>query len=119
MCHHSNSLYNCALYIIKSNFKETGKYIGYKKLYHEIKNNIHYQSLYTRTSQQILRLIDKDFRSFFALLNRKKKGEYAANVREPSYKKKGEQFILIFPNDRLLIKNGNLKITKTKNNYFF
>jgi len=112
MCHHSNSLYNCALYIIKSNFKETGKYIGYKKLYHEIKNNIHYQSLYTRTSQQILRLIDKDFRSFFALLNRKKKGEYAANVREPSYKKKGEQFILIFPNDRLLIKNGNLKITK-------
>jgi len=57
-------------------------------------------------------LLDKDFRSFFALLNRKKKGEYASIVREPSYKKKGEQFILIFPNDRLTIKDGFLKITK-------
>jgi len=112
MCHHSNSLYNCILYIIKSYFKETGKYIDFKQLYQKIKMNEHYISLPIKISQQILRLVDKDFRSFFALLNRKKKGEYAASIKEPSYKKKGEQFILILPNDQVTLKNNVLKITK-------
>jgi len=111
MCHHSNSLYNCTLYIIKSHFKETGKYIDFKSLYDDIKVNEHYTSLPIKISQQILRLVDKDFRSFFALLNRKKKGEYSASIKEPSYKKKGVQFILILPNDQVTLKNNILKIT--------
>lgn len=112
MCHHSNSLYNCALYIIKSYFKETGLYIGFNKLYHEIKINEHYCSMPKKVSNRIVSLVDKDFRSFFALLNRKKKGEYTASIKEPSYKKRGQQFNLIFPNDQVTLKNNILKLTK-------
>lgn len=111
-CQASNSLYNCCLYICREFYKETNKYIGLNKLYHEIKTNEHYKKLPAKAALQIVRLIDKDFRSFFALLNRKLSGKYSGDVNIPGFKKPRSEFILILPNDQVNQRNGKIKITK-------
>ena len=114
MCYETNKLYNCALYVCDKFFEETNKYIGYNQLYHEIKTNIHYKNINnTAVAQQILRLVDKDFRSFFALLRRKLTGKYSAPINTPKFKKKGSQFIVVFPVDRIHIKDNFLKLSKS------
>jgi putative transposase len=120
MCKHSNSLYNSTLYFIKCYYKETNSYIGYNKLYHEMKTNIHYKSIPAKISQQILRLADKNYVSFFHLLKQKNNGRYADNISEPKYKKSNSEFILILPQDQVSLKKGKLKITKDlKLNYSY
>lgn len=111
-CFHSNSLYNCSLYITRQFFFETNKYIGYNELYKQLKDNIHYKSLPSKIAQQTIRLMDKDFRSFFGLLNLKKNGNYQDKINIPYYKKKNQEFILILPNDQVSFKNNYIKITK-------
>ena len=113
MCYQSRKLYNCSLYIVNEYYKATNKYLGYNALYHEIKSNPHYKRLPSKVAQQIVRLVDKDFRSFFALIRRKKAAQYAASVNPPKYKKKDSKFILVFPTDQVWLKNGKLKLTKS------
>lgn len=112
MCKHSNSLYNCGLYVVNKYYEETNSYIGYNKLYHEMKNNEHYTSIPTKMGQQIIRLIDKNYMSYFSLLKQKKNGKYADNVNKPRYKKSKSEFILILPSDQISIKKNILKITR-------
>ena len=95
MCKHSNSLYNCALYTTNKYYEETNKYIGYPELYNQMKNNFHYKSIPSKIAQQTLRLMDKDFRYFFALLKRKHQGKYSDVINSPKYKKKGSEFCLV------------------------
>ncbi len=112
MCKHSNSLYNCSLYVIKTYYKETGKYIGYAKLYEELKSNQHYKFLPAKISQQTLRMADKNYRSFFSLLKKKQHGQYGEIIREPKYKKSNSLWNLILPNDQVNLIKNHLKITK-------
>ena len=111
-CFHSNSLYNCALYVVKEFYKETNKYIGFNKLYHELKTNYHYKQLPSKVAQQTLRLVEKNFKSFFHLLKLKLKGKYSQKVKEPQYHKKHDLFILILPSDQVSLRKNLLKITK-------
>ncbi len=94
--HYSNNLYNYSLYICKKYFEETGKYIGFKQLYHEVKHNENYKLLPTQCAVQIIKLVDQNYRSFFALLKRKNNGEYKDKVQPPKFKRKGNLFLLTF-----------------------
>lgn len=111
-CHYSNNLYNYTLYVAKEYYKETNKYIGSKELYNEVKDNENFKLLPVQCSQQIIRLIDKDFRGFFALLRRKQKGQYPNNVNSPKFKKKGGTFNLIYTNQ-------NSRLSKKKKTLSF
>ena len=108
----TNSLYNCCLYEIKLHYESTGKYIGYGPLDKLMQSNEHYQSIPSFNAQQIVRLADKSYRVFFALLKRKNAGKYAGNVNTPKYRKSGGNFILIFDNTRVYLKNNKLKLYK-------
>lgn len=114
---HSNSLYNCTLYVCKVFFQQTGSYIGLSKLDKEMQLNFHYQSLPSFLAQEIVRLVDKNYRSFFALLKKKRNSEYSDNIKEPHFKKKGDFFILVFNNQRILkqSKDGQTHIKLLKN----
>ena len=111
-CLHSNSLYNCGLYIIKQHYKETTKYIGFNQLYHEMKNNVHYQELPSFVAQQIFRLCDKNYRAFFSLLRRKNTGKYIGPINEPHFRKPNSEFVLVFDNTRVKVRKNELKLTK-------
>lgn len=113
-CRHSNSLYNCSLYIVKSHFEETGEYLNYNKVYHLIKSHEHFKALPAKIACLIVKLVDQDFRSFFKLLKQKQKGMYANPVKPPHYKKSGELFSLVCSNQQVTVNEskGILKITK-------
>ena len=102
--HYSNNLYNYALYVVNEYFKQTGKYIGYIELEKQIKSNDNYRLLPAQSAQQIIRLVDQNFRSFFVLLKKKGEGKYDDKINIPKYKKKGSCFNVIytFQNSKLL-----------------
>lgn len=85
---HSARLYNACLFNIRQYFFSNNAYLPFKNQYHLIKNNENFKLLINDSSQQVLRMVDKNFRSFFALLNMKKRGKYSAPIHIPHYLKK-------------------------------
>ena len=74
LCHKSKNLYNEANYIIRQEFFAWGKWIRYETLYYimlELEDN--YKALPAQTSQQILKLLDKSWKSFFKAIKAWKK----------------------------------------------
>ena len=80
MCYHSARLYNVGLYSVRQHYFNTNKYLPYNANYKECKPNEHYQILLSDSSQQILRLVDRDMQSFFRLLTLKKSGRYSEKI---------------------------------------
>ena len=87
LCYHSARLYNVGLYSVRQHYFNTNSYLSYYANYHACKTNENYTILLSDTSQQILRLVDRDMQSFFKLLALKKAGKYSATVKLPKYKK--------------------------------
>ena len=107
----AKNLYNSTLYQIRKYFFETKKYLSYKKL-----NKLSYElfpkdytALPIKVSQQVEKLVDQNFCSFFALLRKKKQHpELDIQVNIPGYldKVKGRQE-LTFTNQALSFNNRN------------
>lgn len=70
LCHLAKNLTNQATYAIRQHYFETGKYLNYEKVYHELKNSENYTGLNSNMAEQILKEVDSNFKSFFALLNK-------------------------------------------------
>jgi transposase len=65
MCLISRNLYNVALYNIRQYFFAERKFLRYESNYHVCKENENYQLLQAGVSQQILKVVDRGFWSFF------------------------------------------------------
>lgn len=94
MCTYANNLYNVGLYQIRQHFFATHQYLRYEENYHLCKDNENYKLLQAGVSQQILRICDCSFQSFFALLSKKKSGGYDKKVHIPHYRTKGGSIYL-------------------------
>ena len=108
MCRYSNNLYNCAVYEVRQHFFKTNKYIPYKKYYHICKLNENYKLIQAGVAQQTLKVVERSFKSFFALLKLKREGKYTEKVCIPKYRKKGDMFNLILSTNAITIHNGIL-----------
>ena len=96
MCQYSNNLYNVALYNIRQYYFQEKKFLTYENNYHTCKQNENYKLLQAGISQQILRVVDRNFKSFFNLIKKAKRGEYRfQDINLPKYKEKGGLFPLI------------------------
>ena len=60
-------------------------------------NNNDYNALPVNVSQETLKLVDRNFKSFFKLLNQKKNKEYENKINIPKYRKHTNKFILVSP----------------------
>ena len=118
------NLYNKGLYVVRQHYfqyKDDNtvkyKYLNYysleKKL--RIEDDIDYRSLPTSVAQQVLMMVDRNFRSFFNLLNKKNRGEYSEMVRIPKYLNKDGLFTAVFTTlafSQKWIKQGIVKLPK-------
>ena len=89
LCFLSKNLYNVALYHIRQYYKETGKYLSYNKLTKTLSdsNNVDYRAMpYSQSAQQVLRQVDKQYKSFYASIKSKKM--QGKKVILPKYKDK-------------------------------
>lgn len=97
LCFLSKNMYNVALYNIRQYYFEEKKRLTYNSNYHLCKDNENYGLMNSNSAQQIMKVADRDFESFFALIKKAKKGEYQyKQINMPRYKKKDGYFNLIF-----------------------
>lgn len=87
--------------------------LTYNDLYHIIKDEPEYRVLNCNMSQQILKLVDRSFKSFFGLLKAKSNKTYNKRVKLPSYLKKEGHFSLIIA--EFSFKNGMFTVPMNMN----
>ncbi|MBN4077313.1 transposase [Sulfobacillus acidophilus] len=114
LAYHTARLYNVGLYEVRQHYFEHKKYLSYAKSYHICKTNENYALLLSDTAQQVLRLVDRNFKSFFGLLKAKKQGKYDNKVKIPKYKNKEETWIIPVQGRSVRLKNGRAIIGLSK-----
>jgi putative transposase len=117
LCHLSKNLYNEANYVIKQSLKKQGRWIRYNALYQQLRRSINYRQLPAQTAQQILRLLDKAWNSFFRAIKEWKHHpeKFKKKPRPPKYKKKNGEHLLVFTNQQCSIKKSVLRFPKKLN----
>ena len=107
LCRLSKNLYNESLYSVRQFYFSEKKYLNYVANYHVCKNSENYKSLGTDIAQQTMKIVDRAFKSFFALITKAKIGSYQFNqIRLPNYLDKESFFSLILPTAHLTFKDG-------------
>lgn len=113
LCRLSKNLYNEALYSIRQYYFAERKYLRYEANYHVCKTSENYKALNTDIAQQTLKVVDRSFKSFFALIQKAKSGAYQFNqIRLPNYLSKEGYFSLIIP--RISIKDGSFAVPMSR-----
>lgn len=110
LCHKSKNLYNYANYIIRQDFIANKiiprEYDLTTKLAKE--KQIDYISLPAQTSQQVIKLLYKNYKSFFKALKsyQKDKGNFTSRPKLPKYKDKNGVNIVVFTSQQAKIKQS-------------
>lgn len=122
-CFLSKNLYNHANYLVRQEFIEGGRWIRYARLDKTLKADMEYQDYKAmptaQCAQQTLRLLDKNWKSFFQSLKdwKKNKEKYTGKPNLPKYKSKSGRNILILTNQNVKLKEGILKFPKSFNGF--
>ncbi|WP_295089145.1 transposase [uncultured Catenibacterium sp.] len=86
LCHIAKNLTNQAIYNIRQHYFAEGKYLNYEKNYALLKSSDNYRTFNSNMAQQILKVVDGSFKSFFGLLKKAKQGKHALkDCRLPRY----------------------------------
>lgn len=119
----SKNVYNSCLYIIRQYFFQHQKYIGFSNLYHSIKKEEIWEksNLPKKVLNQIVKIADQNFSSFFKSLQNFKKNpeKFLGKPKIPSYKDpESGRFILIYEKGAISKKEFNKsgKIHPSKTN---
>ena len=122
LCFRSKNLYNKGLYEVRQNYfkEENNKYLNYYSLEKLLKerNDGDYRSLPIKSSQQTLKLLDQNFKSFFNAnkdykVNPKK---YLGKPRIPKYLDKNGRYIVKYTYQgisKVGLRNGYINPSKS------
>ena len=103
LCSLSKNMYNVALYNVRQYFFTEKKYLSYESNYKLCKDNENYKLMNSNSAQQVMKVVDRNFKSFFALIRLAKKGNYQyRDIKLPRYLSKEGFFNLIFAEFSLL-----------------
>ena len=116
LCFKSKNLYNKALYLVRQHYFNTKNYLNFfavNKLMVDSKDEDYY-ALLTGVSKQTLRLLDRNFKSFFSLIEKKRSGNYDKPIRIPKYLDKEGRTVVIFPKQsvfKVYLRKGLIKLS--------
>lgn len=102
LCHVSKNLYNQALYEIRQEYFKSKKYLNYYDVCKKLQGTENYSLLQAQMSQQTLKTVDDNFKSFFELIKKKLK------ARIPKYLDKDGFFKLTIPT--VSIRDGKIQL---------
>lgn len=107
-CFKSKNLYNYANYIVRQEFINNNKWIRYNELFQLVKDSEPYKDLGSNVGQGTLRILDKNWMSFFVAIKdwNKNPTKYLGKPKLPKYKLKNGRFILSLDNNKVKLKNG-------------
>ena len=109
MCFKSKNLYNFANYIIRQEFINNNNYINYYEMNKNLKTEIDYKNCMSQPANCTLRLLDKNWKSFFVAIKdwSKHKEKYLGKPKLPKYLKKDGRYIWMIPNNTCYLKDDN------------
>jgi IS605 OrfB family transposase len=119
VCTEAKKLTNCGVYYSRQMYFKTGRIPSRADLHKQLgtyQKNIHYQALYSDTSQQILTSVAESFKSYIGLAKAAKKGEVSQKPRLPNYCK-SVMTVATFTGRSLKLINGMIRFplgTKVK-----
>lgn len=113
-CFLSKNLYNSTLYDVRQHYFSTKKYKKYNLVNKDfiINRQVDYYALPTKVSQQTMKLVDQNFKSFFGALKARK-----GKVKIPKYLDKNGRYEVVFTNQAISnkeLKKGKLKLSGIK-----
>ena len=121
--HKSKNLYNHANYIVRNEFINNGKWIRYNDLDKILKADLEFddyrQMPTAQCAQQTLRLLEKNWKSFFEAMKEwnKNKDKFLGRPKLPNYKPKDGKIILILTNQNVKLKDNVLFFPKVFNGF--
>ncbi len=112
LCSLSKKLYNQANWYVRQDFFHLENWLRYQDLNFILKQTDHYKLLKAQTSQQILKTLDKNWKSFFNAMKEWKKNpkKFNGRPRPPKYKQENYN-LLIFTNQNSKIENHKIILT--------
>ena len=122
-CYKSKNLYNHANFIIRQEFIANRKWVRYAELDRILKSDTEYNDYAemptAQSAQQILRLIDKNWKSFFKSIKDWSihKEKYLGKPKLPKYLKKDGKYLLILTNQNCKIEDGYVYFPKVFNGF--
>lgn len=123
-CFQSKDLYNYANYVVRQEFFANNKWIRYRELFQLCKTSLQYKRMGSNTGQMTLKVLDKNWKSFFKANKDFKKypSKYLGCPRPPKYLDRNGRFVLELDNNKVGIKEGKIyfkwKVFKIANNIF-
>ena len=121
--HKSKNLYNHANFLVRNAFIKNDKWLRYGEMDKILKSDLEFddykQMPTAQTAQQILRLLEKNWKSFFAAIKdwSKNKDKYLGRPKLPKYKPKNGKHILILTNQNVRLKDNVLHFPKAFNGF--
>jgi len=114
LCHLAKNLYNLANFHYRQFFFKLEEFLSYYDLQVILKDHEAYKSIPAQTSQQILRLVIQNWKSYWRALKEYQNdlSKFFAKPKMPNYKKKNGESIVIFTNQNSRIKNGMIYFPK-------
>ena len=104
----SKNLYNLTNYHMRQSFIHQGKYLGYAEVYHLIKRELAYQALPRKVSNDVLRLLDKNWKAFRKAMEawNEEPSKFLGRPSLPKYKHKTEGRNMLIYDIQALSKKG-------------
>lgn len=113
LCFLSKNLYNYANYCLRQSFIKTGKLPNEFEFTKKLakRNQTDYRNLPAQSSQQVIKLLYKNWKSFFKAIKDYKKNpeKYLGRPKLPKYKKKDGRNIVIFTNQQCKLQGNFIK----------
>ncbi len=111
MCYKSKNLYNYTNYLLRNYFFDTGEYIKYTDMNHYMKDKIQYKECMSQPANCVLRLLDKNWKSFFMAIKdwSKNPDKYLGKPKPPRYLKPNGRYIWMIPNNSCYVEGNELK----------
>lgn len=113
-CHHSNCLYNQGNYLIRQAFFQKRTWVRYNELYHQLMTSPHYKVLPAQTGQQVLRLLENNWKTFFQAIKEWNihPKKFLGRPKPPRYRVKTGENLLVFTSQQVRRRKGHLLLPK-------
>ena len=116
----SKNLYNIANYIVRQEFIKNRNYLNYNQVQKLLQNQVDYQAIPAKVSQQVLILLDKNWQSFFQanIAYNESPAKFKARPKLPKYKHKTQgRNVLVYTRQAIsktqLLKNKKILLSKS------
>ncbi len=108
LCFLSKNLYNYANYLVRQSFIFEKVYLGFNQVYHLVKDQPDYQALPRKVSQQVLKVLDKNWKSFLTASKayQENPDKFTGRPKLPKYKHKTQGRNLLIYTIQAISKTG-------------